>query len=183
MLDRKGIAHVMDFDIAKQHLAEKTDAATATGQALGTPEYMSPENARGDRVDFRSDIYSLGVMAYEMFTGEVPFRGVTPRDGAEAPERSHPRRGPRAERIPASLVPVLARPSQEPGRALQHRPRDRGGPRGRPHRLPARRAAHAAPPLPGPRGLNPSTAGADAGGQAPRFDPGASRPSPCSSTP
>jgi serine/threonine-protein kinase len=108
MLDRKGVAHVMDFDIAKQHLAKRTDGATATGQVLGTPEYMSPENARGDRVDFRSDIYSLGVMTFEMFTGEVPFRGETPL----ATVLKHlndpiPLEGPRAERIPASLVPVL----------------------------------------------------------------------------
>jgi serine/threonine protein kinase len=108
MLDKKGVAHVMDFDIAKHHLTERTDAVTATGQTLGTPEYMSPENARGDRVDFRSDIYSLGVMTYEMFTGEVPFRGETPL----ATVLKHlndpiPVEGPRAERIPASVVPVL----------------------------------------------------------------------------
>ena len=108
MLDRRGMAHLMDFDIAKQHLAEKSDAATATGQVLGTPEYMSPEYARGDYVDFRSDIYSLGIMTYELFTGEVPFKGETPL----ATVLKHlndpiPLEGPRAERIPASLVPVL----------------------------------------------------------------------------
>jgi serine/threonine-protein kinase len=108
MLDRKGIAHLMDFDVAKQHLAEKTDAATATGHILGTPEYMSPEYARGDAVDFRTDIYSLGIMVFELFTGEVPFRGETPL----ATVLKHlndpiPLDGPRAERIPPSLVPVL----------------------------------------------------------------------------
>ncbi len=108
MLDRKGIAHLMDFDIAKQHVAANTDVATATGHVLGTPEYMSPEYARGDHVDGRTDIYSLGVMAYELFTGEVPFRGETPL----ATVLKHlndpvPLEGPRAERIPPSLVPVL----------------------------------------------------------------------------
>jgi serine/threonine protein kinase len=108
MLDKKGIAHLMDFDIAKQHLAEGTDAATATGQVLGTPEYMSPEYARGDRVDFRSDVYSLGVLIFELFTGEVPFRGETPL----ATVLKHlndppPLEGPRAERLPPSLLPVL----------------------------------------------------------------------------
>ncbi len=108
MLDRKGRAHLMDFDIAKQHLAQKSDAATATGHVLGTPEYMSPEYARGDHVDFRTDIYSLGIMVYELFTGEVPFKGETPL----ATVLKHlndpvPLDGPRAERIPPSLVPVL----------------------------------------------------------------------------
>jgi serine/threonine protein kinase len=119
MLDHKGIPHLMDFDIAKQHLADRTDAATATGNVLGTPEYMSPENARGDRVDFRSDIYSLGIMIFEMFTGEVPFRGETPL----ATVLKHlndplPLEGPRAERLPASVVPVLRK-------ALAKEPDDR----------------------------------------------------------
>jgi serine/threonine protein kinase len=119
MLDHKGVPHVMDFDIAKHHIADKTDAATATGNVLGTPEYMSPENARGDRVDFRTDIYSLGIMIFEMFTGEVPFRGETPL----ATVLKHlndppPLDGPRAERLPPSVVPVLRK-------ALAKEPDDR----------------------------------------------------------
>ena len=108
MLDKKGIAHLMDFDIAKHHLAEGADAATTTGQVLGTPEYMSPEYARGDRVDVRGDVYSLGVLVFEMFTGEVPFKGETPL----ATVLKHlndppPLEGPRAERLPPGVVPVL----------------------------------------------------------------------------
>lgn len=118
MVDKKG-PHLMDFDIAKQHQAEGTDAATVTGQVLGTPEYMSPENARGDRVEFRSDIYSLGVLIFEMFTGDVPFRGDSPlatilKHLSEPP----PLEGPRAKGLPPSIVPVLSK-------ALAKRPDER----------------------------------------------------------
>ena len=119
MVDRKGMPHLMDLDIAKQHHAEGTDAGTSTGQVLGTPEYMSPEYARGDRVDYRSDIYSLGVLIFEMFTGDVPFRGDTPlatilKHLSEAP----PLEGPRAQALPPTVVPVLRK-------ALAKRPEER----------------------------------------------------------
>src|SRR5262249_7197738 len=108
MLDRKGVAHIMDFDIAKQHLVEGTDTATTTGQVLGSPEYLSPEYARGDRVDVRGDIYAIGVLIFDLFTGEVPFKGEPPL----ATVLKHmndppPLEGPRAERLPPSLRPVL----------------------------------------------------------------------------
>src|SRR5262245_43016597 len=76
MLDGAGVARLMDFGVAKRH-GEGT-AATASGQILGTPEYMSPEQAQGRRVDYRSDIYALGIVTYEIFTGRVPFHGETP---------------------------------------------------------------------------------------------------------
>jgi len=76
MVDPRRVARLMDFGIAKRQ--EGGGASTATGQVLGTPEYMSPEQAQGQRVDFRSDVYALGVVIYEIFTGDVPFRGATP---------------------------------------------------------------------------------------------------------
>ena len=64
-----------DFGIAK---AAWETHLTRTGMLVGTPEYMSPEQARGEEVDARSDLYSLGIVAYEMLTGRVPFGGTTP---------------------------------------------------------------------------------------------------------
>jgi len=77
MVDRKGLVRVMDFGIAK---ASSAPGLTASGSLIGTPEYMSPEQIRGTRLDRRSDIYSLGVMLYELLTGSVPFRGDTAVD-------------------------------------------------------------------------------------------------------
>jgi len=78
MRDARGVVRLMDFGIAKQFGAEVSQGATATGHVIGTPEYMSPEQARGEALDPRSDIYALGIVMFEIFTGDVPFHGDTP---------------------------------------------------------------------------------------------------------
>ncbi|HET8644087.1 MAG TPA: protein kinase [Vicinamibacteria bacterium] len=105
-----GVVRLMDFGIAKHLDSESTGGATATGHIVGTPEYMSPEQARAEKLDVRSDIYALGIVTYELFVGEVPFRG----DTAVATLLKHLNEaadlGPeRAGRIPLAARPVVAR--------------------------------------------------------------------------
>jgi len=74
MIDREGNVRIMDFGIAR---SLKVKGMTGAGVVIGTPEYMSPEQIEGLDVDSRSDIYSLGIILYEMATGRVPFEGDT----------------------------------------------------------------------------------------------------------
>jgi len=88
MVDEDGKARIMDFGIARS-LSGKS--MTGAGVMIGTPEYMSPEQVEGKDIDQRSDIYSLGVILYEMVAGRLPFIGDTPLSVAhkhkyEAPE-------------------------------------------------------------------------------------------------
>ncbi|MGB6865902.1 MAG: serine/threonine-protein kinase, partial [Candidatus Aminicenantaceae bacterium] len=75
MIDKEGNVRIMDFGIAR---SLETKGITGAGVMIGTPEYMSPEQVEGTDVDQRSDIYSLGVILYEMVIGRVPFEGDTP---------------------------------------------------------------------------------------------------------
>jgi serine/threonine-protein kinase len=97
----------MDFGIAKHLGSTGGVTVTATGSLMGTPEYMSPEQLRGEDVDFRGDLYSLAVVIFELFTGALPFRGETPvatilRQLHDAPFLELPQ-------LPTPLRPVLAR--------------------------------------------------------------------------
>jgi serine/threonine-protein kinase len=87
----QGDAQVADFGIAKAVVeAVKSEALTSSGLALGTPLYMAPEQGLGDTIDQRTDLYSLGVVAYEMLTGAPPFTGRTRQAvlGAHATEQA-----------------------------------------------------------------------------------------------
>ena len=75
MIDDNGNSRIMDFGIAR---TIKGKGITGSGVMIGTPEYMSPEQVEGKEVDQRSDIYSLGIILYEMLTGRLPFEGDTP---------------------------------------------------------------------------------------------------------
>src|SRR2546428_8114776 len=72
MFDEHGLAMVTDFGIAKAATGGKL---TGTGMSIGTPHFMSPEQARAQALDGRSELYSLGVVAYQCLTGSVPFDG------------------------------------------------------------------------------------------------------------
>jgi serine/threonine protein kinase len=80
--DGQEIAKVLDFGIAKVYdvnfIDESVGEITAQGAVMGTPFYISPEQCSGQPVDARSDIYSLGIMLYQLLTGELPFDGDTP---------------------------------------------------------------------------------------------------------
>jgi eukaryotic-like serine/threonine-protein kinase len=75
MLDANGRAYVMDFGIAR---SAYLPGMTQTGALVGTPEYMSPEQAKGEKLDERSDLFSLGVILYELLTGRSPYYSETP---------------------------------------------------------------------------------------------------------
>ena len=96
MLDRGGTVKVMDFGIARAGDSGMTEA----GSILGTAQYLAPEQAKGHPVDERSDLYSVGVVLYEMLTGTVPFKG----DSAVTVALKHVNEVPRE---PSELVPGM----------------------------------------------------------------------------
>ncbi|MCX2964869.1 Stk1 family PASTA domain-containing Ser/Thr kinase [Gordonia sp. Z-3] len=77
MIDKAGAVKVMDFGIARA-MSDTTSTMTQTSAVMGTAQYLSPEQARGIKVDPRSDIYSMGCVLFELLTGEPPFTGDSP---------------------------------------------------------------------------------------------------------
>jgi serine/threonine protein kinase len=117
LVDARGDPRLMDFGIAKL-LAADSLAATMAGHIIGTPEYMSPEQASGEPLDPRSDLYAMGIVLFEMFTGTRPFTGenlasVLYKQIYDAP----PLDGEVAAAIPPVLKPIiqkaLAKPREE----------------------------------------------------------------------
>jgi serine/threonine protein kinase/tetratricopeptide (TPR) repeat protein len=105
MIDQDGSARIMDFGIAR---SLKGKGITGAGVIIGTPEYMSPEQVDGKETDQRSDIYSLGIILYEMLTGRLPFEGDTPLSIA-VQHRSDTPTDPRElnAQIPGDLCRIL----------------------------------------------------------------------------
>ena len=120
MLRRDGYVKVLDFGLAKlteppsaRHRCSRADGDevnTETGVVMGTARYMSPEQARGQKVDARSDIFSLGIVLYEMITGRVPFEGATASDVIAAILDKEPSPLARyAPEVPVELERIVAK--------------------------------------------------------------------------
>ena len=100
MITRTGAVKVMDFGIARA-VADNAATVTQTAAVIGTAQYLSPEQARGENVDARSDVYSTGVLLFELITGHPPFTGDSPV----------------ARRVPARPGEPAAAVHDQPGRA------------------------------------------------------------------
>jgi eukaryotic-like serine/threonine-protein kinase len=120
MLTRAGDVKVMDFGIARA-VSDAQATMTQTAQVIGTAQYLSPEQARGERVDARSDLYSTGCLLYELLTGRPPFTGDSPvaiayqhvRENPVPPSRVDPEIPPWADSI------VLKAMAKDPGDRYQ----------------------------------------------------------------
>src|SRR6185312_14922747 len=95
----QGTVKVMDFGIARA-VSDSAATMTSTAAVIGTAQYLSPEQARGEAVDARSDVYSVGCLLYELVTGAPPFTGDSPVSVAYQHVREDPR-------LPSSINPVI----------------------------------------------------------------------------
>lgn len=108
LIDTDGRVMLADFGIAQPPNAER-EGLTRTGIFMGTPEYISPEQAEGRRVGGQSDLYSLAIVAYEIVTGRVPFSGNTPQLILAHVQKTPPMPSSLAPHLPEELNRVLAR--------------------------------------------------------------------------
>ena len=117
MLDERGAAFVVDWGLAKDRRADPPapeqragDAAlTSSGAVLGTPPYLSPEQARGDVVEERADVYSLGAIGYELIAGTTPYAGSSGEVLAEIASTPPPPLAARQPSAPRELVAIVER--------------------------------------------------------------------------
>ena len=127
--DGSAKAIVTDFGVARHVSGQESTKLTQTGRLLGTPDYMAPEQLRGETSGTTADIYALGLLSYEMVTGQRPFRGASPIDTAIKKMQGPP---PLSETLAPELSPTWVRtltrsldpdPSmrfQSPGEFLDH---------------------------------------------------------------
>src|ERR1700761_1059042 len=137
MITRTGAVKVMDFGIARA-LSDNAATVTQTAAVIGTAQYLSPEQARGEAVDARSDVYSTGCLLYELLTGQPPFQGDSPvavayqhvRENAPSPSSVNPQVPPALDSIvmkalaknPLNRYQSAAEMREDLQRALADRP-------------------------------------------------------------
>ena len=118
MMTKRGVVKVMDFGIARA-LQSGVTSMTQTGMVVGTPQYLSPEQALGRGVDARADLYSVGCMLFELLTGRLPFDGDSPLSIAYQHVQTEP---PVPSSINRSLPPAV---DALIARALKKNPEER----------------------------------------------------------
>lgn len=108
LIDSNGRILLTDFGISVSS-DDESGRLTRTGLFMGTPEYMSPEQVSGSVVDYRTDLYSLAITTYEMFSGEIPFRGNTPDLIVAHAQKLPPPLPTQRNGLPDALIDVLAK--------------------------------------------------------------------------